>query len=522
MTKRILSSLLTIFFLFSFTPLAQAVDIPLLTWERGKEQNVVVGGVSAEDAFQVKLLRPGSPQIMMKPSSINKRGFLVYSANLPPDLPLGQYTVYVFGDGSISGSQVAQVEVIALTRYSITEIPKDLVYLFLTLIFIITALTVTRSGNHAHLSFLRQRTLIENETLLFSKSVPRIVYPAYLLRAGAHVRLRNSIFKFQLLKDETFIHKASPLLWALLPALGLCLGLQGGLVTHGNLANIPLYSLIALSIVGLFDAYSGVFALLGFAMGQIVVGQALNFRSVVVLLSLGLSFVLVGFISDLLYSGVSKDVLRNKSQLQIRAYKYLAIVAISLITGVFYFSTLLLTQSLSIEVSDHSDKFLIPAAVVGISAGLKIILHQLLDLKLATGDESDVFVMHEFHAQRFLSPMAALFLSLSSVFIAFIWTTNWTFSLLFGLLSLAIAATFTFNLPFAKLQILRKWRRNVFLESAVVSYLGYLLFIFIRNLPYQASLKSQIFIISTIALPLLHALVSSLHPERDTEEERST
>jgi uncharacterized membrane protein len=108
------------------------------------------------------------------------------------------------------------------------------------------------------------------------------------------------------------------------------------------------------------------------------------------------------------------------------------------------------------------------------------------------------------------------------VFIAFIWTTNWTFPLLFGLISLAIAATFTFNLPLAKLQILRRWRRNVFLESAVVSYLGYLLFIFIRNLPYQASLKSQIFIISTIALPLLHALVSSLHPENDTEEERST
>ena len=40
-----------------------------------------------QDSIQVKLLRPGSPQITMKPSSVNKRGFLVYSASLPGDLP---------------------------------------------------------------------------------------------------------------------------------------------------------------------------------------------------------------------------------------------------------------------------------------------------------------------------------------------------------------------------------------------------------------------------------------------------
>jgi len=522
MTKRILGSLLTALFLFALAPVAHAVDIPLLTWERGKEQNVVVGGATAEDSMQVKLLRPGSPQIIMRPSSINNRGFLVYSANLPPDLPLGEYTVYVFGNGNASGSQVAQVEVIALTRYSITEIPMDLVFLFLTLIFIITALTVTRSGARAHLAYMRQRTLIENESLLFSKSVPRVIYPVYLLRAGAHVKLRNSIFKFQLLKDETLIHKASPLLWALLPGLGLFLGLQGGLVTRGNLANIPLYSLIALSVVGLFDAYSGVFALLGFAIGQIVVGQVMNFRSILALFTLGLSLVLVGLISDLLYSGVKKDISRNKNHLLSGASRYMAIVLIALVTGAIYYSTLLLTQSLSIEVSSVNPNFLIPVIVVGVSAGLKIIIHQLLDSRLLKGTKLDDFVMHDFQSHRFLSPTASAFLALSALFIAFTWTANWTFSLLFGLLAFAIAITFTARLPFAKLQVLSKWRRNVLFESALVSYLGYVLFILIRNLPYQASVKSQILIISMIALPLIHALISSLHPESDSEVEPST
>ena len=521
MIKRIPSSLLSVLFLFSFAPPAQAVDIPLLTWERGKEQNVVVGGVTAKDSVQVKLLRPRSPQITMKPSSVNKRGFLVYSASLPGDLPLGEYTVYVFGDGSASGSQVAQVKVIALTRYSITEIPKDLVYLFLTLIFIITALTVTRSGNHAHLVFLRQRTLIENETLLFSKSVPRVIYPVYLLRAGAHVKLRDSVFKFQIMKDETFIHKVSPLLWALLPLLGLGLGLQGGLITNENLPNLPIYSLLALSILGLFDAYSGVFALLGFAIGQIVIGQVLDSRSILVLLSFGLSLIFVGFVSDLLYSGATKDVSRIKKLFHFNISKHVALIAVSLATGALYYSTLLLTQSLSIELAEKNPEFLLLAIIIGIFAGLKILLHQLLDSNLSKRAKEETFVLHEFRARRFLSPMSSVFLALSSLFIASIWTMNWTFSLLFGLITFAIAATFTFKSPLSTIELLRKWRRSVFLESAIVAYLGYVLFILIRNLPYQASLKSQIFIISTITLTLVHALISSLHPEDDAEVEPS-
>ncbi len=182
MSKRIFAALLTGFFLFESLPVASADDIPVLTWERGKEQNIVVGGISAKDPWEVKLLKPGSPQISFKPSSVNRRGFLVYSATLPQDLPLGNYTVYVFGDGSISGTQVAQVKVITFTRYSITEIPKDLVFLLLTIIFMLTVLSVSRIRKYSNLTFLRQKNLVESGTLLFDKRIPRFLYPVYVLR----------------------------------------------------------------------------------------------------------------------------------------------------------------------------------------------------------------------------------------------------------------------------------------------------------------------------------------------------
>jgi hypothetical protein len=303
--------------------------------------------------------------------------------------------------------------------------------------------------------------------------------------------------------------------------LGLCLGLQGGLITNENLPNLPIYSLLALSILGLFDAYSGVFALLGFAIGQIVIGQVLDSRSIVVLLSLGLSLICVGLVSDLLYSGASKDTSRIKKLFHFNISMYVALVAVSLATGTLYYSTLLLTQSLSIELANKEREFLIPAIIIGFFAGLKILLHHVLDSNLTKRGTEKTFVMQEFRAWRFLSPMASMFLALSSLFIAFIWTMNWTFSLLFGLITFAIAATFTFKSSLPKIELLRKWRRNVFLESAIIAYLGYVLFILIRNLPYQASLKSQIFIISTITLPLVHALISSLHPEDHAEVEPS-
>jgi len=517
MNKRILVTFLTSFLLFLSLPQANAVDIPLLTWERGKEQNVVVGGVHAKDPWQVRLLKPGSPQITMKPSSVNRKGFLVYSATLPQDLPLGSYTIYVFGDGSVSGSQVAQVKVIALTRYNITEIPHDLVFLLLSFIFVITALSVTRSRKYTHFTFLRQRTLIETETLLFDKSVPRVIYPAYLLRAGALARLRPSVFKFLLLKDETFIHKTSPLLFALLPGLGLGLGLQGGLATHADLPNIPLYSLLAISILGLIDSYSGIFALLGFAMGQIVIGQTLSLRSTVVIFSLGLSWVCVGFISDLLYSSAEKDFLAKKRLSQTGPTKLVALVLISCVTGLFYYSTLLFTESLSIETKFQNNAFAVSSIAVGLVSGLKVILHQLLDWKITKNGKEKSLVIQEYKVARLLIPISTALIGFLGVFVGFIWTQNWAISFLIGLIIFAIFITFSYRFPFPKISLLRRWQRNVLIESALTTYFGYLLFIFIRTLPYQASLKSELFVLSALLLPLLHAIVGNLHDDIDEE-----
>ena len=513
MTKRFLGVLLAGFFLFQSIPLAQAVDIPLLTWERGREQNVVVGGISQKDHWQVKLLRPSSPQVILRPSSVNSKGFLVYSAPLPSDLPLGEYTVYVFGDASDSGSQVAQVKVVELTRYSITEIPMDLVILLLSLIFIITALSVTRSGEYSKLSFLRQKNLLETKSIIYAKSVPRVIYPAYLLRAGSLTNLPSTILKYFLMKDETLLHKASPMLWALFPVVGFGLGIQGGLTTHENPPNIPFYSLIAISIVGLLDSYSGIFSLLGFATGQIIVGEALTLKSTAVIISLGICWVCVGFFSDLFYSAIEKEYLRKKRVSQGWPTKMLALLLVAVAASVFYYSTLLFTQSLAIDFKNQNNAIIKSAIVMGVCASLKIVFHQFLDWKIIKNGREESLVIHEFKTEKLLSTNFLIFQALFSLFVAFIWTSNWQFSMLFSILVFAISLTFSSHLLIPKIDFLARFPRNVLIESFGVTYLCYLLYIFIRTLPYQASLKSEIFIISALVITLCHALLNLARPE---------
>ena len=75
---------------FIFTPLAKATDIPLLTWEKGKSQSVVLGGGSIDNNWKVFLKSSNAELIELTPSISNQAGFIVYSLNVPRDISEGE------------------------------------------------------------------------------------------------------------------------------------------------------------------------------------------------------------------------------------------------------------------------------------------------------------------------------------------------------------------------------------------------------------------------------------------------
>jgi hypothetical protein len=83
MKAKFLASLLVVMSLGLSIPQASAVDVPLLTWERGKEQNIVLGGGATTNNWQIVLVQKKKIILQFSKSKISKEGFVVYSATMP-------------------------------------------------------------------------------------------------------------------------------------------------------------------------------------------------------------------------------------------------------------------------------------------------------------------------------------------------------------------------------------------------------------------------------------------------------
>ena len=82
--------LLSFTFLFIGSSAAQAVDVPDLSWERGRQQSVTLGGDTKSVLWNISLEGFGQ-SIPFSRSSVNDAGFIVYSIEIPEKLPVGRY-----------------------------------------------------------------------------------------------------------------------------------------------------------------------------------------------------------------------------------------------------------------------------------------------------------------------------------------------------------------------------------------------------------------------------------------------
>jgi hypothetical protein len=115
MRVKFFASLLVAISLGFSIPQASAADVPLLTWERGKEQNIVLGGGAITNNWQIVLIQKDKVVLQFSKSRINKEGFVVYSATIPNSLPDGRYTVQTNSENSPK-SIVAGVNLVTMTR----------------------------------------------------------------------------------------------------------------------------------------------------------------------------------------------------------------------------------------------------------------------------------------------------------------------------------------------------------------------------------------------------------------------
>ena len=521
--SKAVSALLSIIFTLFSIPASFGADIPYLTWERGKEQNVVASKGQTQNQLQVKLVQLGVPTLDFKVSKPNAKGFSVYSVLLPEDTPLGEYEIYVYGDSSATGSLVAKVKIIGLDRYSISSVPKDFVFLLLALMFVTTVLSVARGRKYKHLSFPRQKTAAESGTLLHEKSIPRALYPAYLMRTGAMNSFRPSLFRFLLICDDTFLHKISPLLWTLFPILGFTLGLQSGYSTNDQMPNIPIYSLIAISLLGMLDAYSGIFALFGFAVGQILTANVSNLREVLVVAGLALSWIMPSLFGNLLYFATERDYpkLLGTSKSSLKNLSLLA--ATSAIVGSFFYASQLFVASISLRAPEYQPYLVALSVALGLCFLIKTIIREWLDNWLLRGEKKDSLVLEVFSLDLFISHTWVILIGASTGFSTYVITENLAVSIAATFATLVLFGALTLRVHSTSLHFAQLWRRNIYYEAFAMTAAAAIIMFNIQSLPFQASDKSLSMLAISFGLAVLHAIVSSIYEiagEADSAKEK--
>ena len=135
--------------LFIGAPVANAADIPLLTWERGRIQEVVVGGGAVENEWQMTLEGMGITPMPFTRSNEASSGYAIFSIQLPADLPIGGYTVVSVGNRS-PRTVVSGINVIEALSYEITTVPNDLTKVIVIFVFLTALITTLRSRKYAN------------------------------------------------------------------------------------------------------------------------------------------------------------------------------------------------------------------------------------------------------------------------------------------------------------------------------------------------------------------------------------
>jgi hypothetical protein len=271
--NRIISGFcISILALIIFSPLSSAVDIPILTWERGKEQNIVLGGSAVPAKWKLVMTDNNGHSLYFTESKSNKKGFIVYSASLSNNLPLGNYYLEVISPDKTSNSIVSGVNVIEMSDYGITRIPFDLKLLVVYFSILVTLLSIIRRKKYrSFISInLSIKPTMENEKTYVLDSLIRKV-----LNFRANLAKFDSItlFRFLLVRNENQIAGINKEFGGYLIVFGGVAGVFCSLLESGVTHNLSFVVFLTFSALGVLDLIASGFALLTYLSTLIILGN---------------------------------------------------------------------------------------------------------------------------------------------------------------------------------------------------------------------------------------------------------
>ena len=484
-------------------PVASAADIPVLTWEKGKEHNIVLGGNGIVKDWKIQLKALGKAPLDFTKSRVDARGFVVFSVSIPDSYESGIYSVET-NSTQEGGKVVAGVRIVEISDYNLIQIPTKLFIILFTLIVLISTLSILRMQKYEKIEYLRAK---------LAQAPAGPVGFLYRFRISSIEEIHRSIFKFQLIREGELLHKFSPAAWAVVPwvalAIGALVSANERLIQGVQLTPVLFYAGIA--VIGLLDPFSGFMAGVGFAFIHCITGNVSSVRGVMSLVAISVGWFAPGLISSL-YS----DAL-NKDSYSLFLKRFVPDVLASAIGGLVFFSAQLLTNSFADHQGPISGSGYFIPVIFSVLVFARIQGEKWLNKDLhQTGENYQIRVLV---LPRIISPRTILFASIYFAAAIYVWTESWTFALQIAAILAIPMALLMMRFEHPVVPFLKKLERHIFVEVTALLAIAYSAFHYIQSLPLEVTQKGRMFVGYTAVLLLIHGLYSSIYDSSHREKE---
>lgn len=268
--------------------LAQAnVDIPELTWDRGRQQTITLGGKTEQKLWTIYLEKNGT-SLKFERSSQNESGFYVYSVDIPDNFAIGKYSVIVRGPGT-SDTLVAVVNISPTIFYDPLTDPEKVGFLAVAAFTLIAFFSGNRQEEERNQEEEDSSNLGSVDTNYmavgsshrglgdefgigksqFSKKVD------FLRHSYISLLAPKSQLLTRVIADSSYLQSIIGIASLILPMAGIALGITVGIENSGAPSLIPtsIGLMIAIIVLAIYDSMAGLLASVSYFVVLLVQGR---------------------------------------------------------------------------------------------------------------------------------------------------------------------------------------------------------------------------------------------------------
>lgn len=497
--KAMVIGLLSLFFLLTPT-ISYAVEIPVLTWEKGRVQEIILGDTSNTTNWKLQLVGENTEPILFASSSQNDAGFYVYSAVIPSDLPDGAYRLETSGDG-IETSIVAGVNLITAETYDITKQSLDLSLVVGLFTFITVTLSSLRARKYSSIYAVAEEDSFTSGSQGLNPA-DKIVKKFLNLRRDLTQGVAPSLLRFLLGQESRFLFRISKSTYYGLPVLAVVLGFFAAINSQasGGLENSHLMYFFLITLLGIADSFSGVIALLTFWAIQFFFGDVANLNQFLIVIAAAIAWIGPSLAARVYQDSIKKDFSASSKGIA----QLTAAVGSAIAATLIFFGGYKLLLSLMGEVSTQWQMKPAYIAAVFVLALAKSVFIFKFEQQVSNDNKES------FEVVRVTSPLAAT----STFFIILGFTYLWTEDSVTAFIAAALFAApyFFLFIRFDPMGVsfFGRIKRNILMESSVAVLASVVIYKQIAALPLLSDQRAETFLIAAAIPGLLHAIYSSI------------